>query len=506
MLRPADPVASLSAAAALASGWPRIRVLGTDPSVLEAAFGILQAHLGPLPQADHIEPFDATTGEPWELRVDVPGLDPVRWLTVREALAGFAPELAPGEPLETTAADDLGARTSDWIDAGPLAARLLLDADGQLQRLDLQRTGGHDEAVRAVERDLALALQAADPRLALQGTRGPDTLDTVMHRASGRLGLELAFDARAWQGLDGDEVLALRRAAVQAVGEVLVARHDHPVLRLAPDLHGWLRMDALHLVVWIVAAPVPLLAGDAPLDAAPPPDRPTLEALAADLAGWVHDLELQVVTDTPEVLCEALEHTGVEGVVGGPPRWVQHAGRWRFVPTWRVAPEALAQVPVALLDAPHRWAPGCPVGREADDAWLQRSLVWGRRGMAVRFRDTVRDRDLAPAVTPRLPVPADAALLPALVGALGPHRDALRVVGGLPATPVALGTAQGLELRFQPPGSATHDLLRALIDGLPCGPWVHWWYPPSGELCVALWHPGPGPEAEPGPSAPPRWR
>ena len=265
MIPPSDPLHPPLAVAALASAWPRLRVLADREAAVLDALTTLQRVAGDVPQADVIEPFDPDAGEPWELRCDLPDLSADTWQALRDALRHHEHELSPGAPPEVTRADDLGVRLCDWLDGDGLSARMIVGtADGE-QSLDLRRSSRADADIEVLERQLAEALHEAHPSLRLTSDRGHDTVTPVVHRTSGRLGLELYIGPEVWQGLNGDEVLALRRTAVDALASVVHERRLHPTLQLAPDVLWGTRLGGMVLLVWIVAAHVGALPGDEPV-------------------------------------------------------------------------------------------------------------------------------------------------------------------------------------------------------------------------------------------------
>jgi len=489
---PSDPLYAAHTDAALVSGWPRLRVLCPHAEQLQAERGRLEAVLGPLPQADVIEPFDPSRGEPWELRVDLPGLSAATWASLGPSLPPGDHELTPGCPAEVVAADDLGVRLTEWLDGGGLAARMPVAVDDGAQRLDLQRrSDAVDDAVEALEVELARVLHHHDPRLRLISDRGADTVTPVVHRSSGRPGVELAFDPAGFAGLDGDETLALRRAAVAGLAEVVRRRASEAApLRLAPDPSFSLPLGSLSLVAWIVAPHGAALPGDGVVPDGISPHPVALGQLLRDAAGLVDDLEVQVVAASHEAT-EAVEAAAPRGWRGHTPRWVHTAAGPRFVPTWRAPLDPDVASVVDRLPGDVRLVPGRLVGLEEEDPWLIRYVVWGRERVALRVRDAVRDRDRVPRAQPRDPAADDAALVGPALAALGPLATRLAADGPLPFTPVAHDDRRGVHLRW--PSDlfpTTHELLRQLADAPGLGPWIDWACPRAGGLSVWLWHHG----------------
>ena len=506
MFAPDDPLYALHAEAALASGWPRLRVLCGSADALATVRQRLEQHLGPLSQADEIEPFDADDpADPWELRVDLPGLSAADWPALAALVAEHEHELTPGCPAEVVAADDLGVRLTEWLDGGGIAARLPVAVERGAQRLDLRRRPDVvDDDVRALERELSEALQRHDPHLRLVGDRGADTVTPVVHRTSGRPGLELALDPAAFAAVDGDEVLRRRRAALAALAEVVRARAEHPRLRLAPDPSFELPFGGLSLLAWVVAPHGEPLPGERPLGRGITPHPRALGQLLRDAEGRVHDLEVQVVADTEVALAAVADFPSTTGWRGHTPRWVSVLGddgatTWRFVPTWRVPLSVDIASLLDRLPGDVRVVPGALVGLEEEDPWLIRTVVWGPERLALRVRDAITDRDLEPATADREAQPDDAPLMGAAIMALGPHAAALRSDGALPVRPVTQGEQRGL--CFAWPASElpqAHDILDRLTAAPGVGPWVDWSCPRAGGLRVHIW--------QHGPASPRQWR
>lgn len=491
MIPPSDPLHPPLAVAALASAWPRLRVLADREAAVLDALTTLQRVAGDVPQADVIEPFDPEAGEPWELRCDLPDLSADTWQALRDALRHHEHELSPGAPPEVTRADDLGVRLCDWLDGDGLSARMIVGtADGE-QSLDLRRSSRADADIEVLERQLAEALHEAHPSLRLTSDRGHDTVTPVVHRTSGRLGLELYIGPEVWQGLNGDEVLALRRTAVDALASVVHERRLHPTLQLAPDVLWGTRLGGMVLLVWIVAAHVGALPGDEPVASGLSPHPVALGRLLAT-EGLFHDLEVQVIGTDHDATTEAVRAAGGERWRGGLPRWVRHEQAWHFCPTWRAPADVHTASVVDRLGGTARLVPGLLVGLEEEDAWLLRAHVWGTHAVALRVRDAVRDRDVVPAVQERPPASADPALMAPVFQALGAERvAALQPHEGLPVRPVQQGDRRGLLLSFAAevvPGA--HEVLRALTGLEQAAPWVDWSLPRSGALQAVVWHPG----------------
>ena len=186
MLTADHPLAGLQAEAAVASGWPTLHLFTEDEAGMVAALDRVRGALGPLPQADLIEPWEPV-GEPWELRIDLPGFSPEHWAEISAALpeAVLVPGLRPG----VRAAEDRGERLVDEIEGGGLVAELFYDAvRGGVLTPDLARPSGAED-LRPLEEELAEVLRSVQPDLRFVSDRGADTVQPVVHRSTGRFGV-----------------------------------------------------------------------------------------------------------------------------------------------------------------------------------------------------------------------------------------------------------------------------------------------------------------------------
>lgn len=504
-----DPLDTLATQAALASGWPTLHVYAADEAHLAAARSAVEATLGPLPQADEIEPWDEDDDDPrWELRVDLPDLDPANLPPLHLALQPWAHRWRPGHREGARAAMDLGARFHDRLEAGGIVAHQLLHEDGPLS-LDLARARGGDDALAELEAELAHAVRRVDPAVTFRSDRGDDTVAPVVHRATGRFGVQLSFGADTFEGLDGDEVLARRRALVAALGDVLRARASHPHVRLAPDLLWDTPLGGLDLTAWFVARSVPALPADDTIQPGLSPSADALAALWAD-PSQSEDLELQVVPVQPSMheavavrVAEALRGSDARGAA---PRWLR-APRWVFCPVWRVSgPLPLADLAALEGVAAVRVVPGEPKG--VGDLWpvAVPAWTWGPLRCLLRLRDGLFDRDRLPEAGPRGRRPRDAEVEIQVFAALVASEEP---AGLLPSAPgpgqpiVDVTGREGLEFAFDARAFAEAPLRSALraigAAGHPdLAPVAHYAHR-HDRTVVRLWYRGETIE-------PPRWR
>lgn len=404
------PLAALQAQAALATGWPTLIALRADEAGAEGLRAPLEAVLGALPQLDVIEPFEAE--HPWEVRVDLPDLDAATWERVQAAVPDAA--LVPGLREGARAAWDQGHLEAELLGGPDLYAATTIGVDGGVVGLDLQH-GTPDDEVRHLEHDLALAVQAAGVRLPFASDRGTDTITPVVHRATGRFGVQIAFAPEHLDPLDGEALDALRVAAVQGVAQVVHARTDHPVLRLAPDL-CWDARWGFVITAWIVAPAAPALPGDQAVPRGLSPMLGQVERRLVALGNLAETLEVHVVPERPEAHFELVDRVvelareGDWPLLGGLPRWVRFEHAWHFVPTWRLVPAIwttgrLQDLLLALVELEQveavRLVPGEPEG--LGEAWQQTDPGWhlGPERWMLRLRDGLTDRDRQPATTDR---------------------------------------------------------------------------------------------------------
>lgn len=384
------------AEAAIASRWPTLHLLVADEATAERAEAVLERALGALPHGEILEPGD---DGPWELRVDLPDLSLDALDAIEAALdaAGLpAPLIVPGEPPARRAALDTGALFADTVVVDGVEWRQWLLADGTPAPLDVVRRSGVDAEVVALERELAEAIRTVDPRLVFETDRGPDTVDPIVHRPSGRFGVLATLGRDTLEPFD--DLDALRQGLCAALAGVIRARVDHPRLRLAPDPFrderwGW------GFGLWISAWSVAPSPGDAPIG---PGRWPRGEIVDPAFAGLFDAIELQAVPATADdhlaVALSGADAAADTGATPASPRWVRAPG-WVFAPTWRCPPERIGEVlpRFAAVDAyAVRAVPADPIGLEdlgdlVDSAWHVGELRW-----IGRLRDGRTDRDLAP--------------------------------------------------------------------------------------------------------------
>jgi hypothetical protein len=473
MLPAEHALADLQAQAAVGSGWATVHVRRADEQGLAEARAALESALGPLPQADVIEPYDPDDpDEGWELRIDVPGLD----LFDVDAIRGAVPDavVAPGVRPGMRTAEDLGIRGIEVVGADDVEARLVYDSEeGGVLAPDLARGSGADPSLRDLEIELAEAIRAVRPDLAFRSDRGPDTVQPIVHRGSGRFGVQLVVGDESWEHLPGDEATRLREQIVAALGRVVAARADHAKVRLAPDLAFDLRFG-LSFVLWFVARAVPGLPGDAPTPEGLSPAG--LGALLDGLDGAVEEIELQVVPRTPadhDAVVEqvtALAEAGLP-LLGGMPRWVVWRGAAAFAPSWRVLVEEDPVGPAERLSrlsgvGAVRVVPGSPAGYA--DAWAFADPAWncGARRWFLRVRDGRRDRDALPKVVQRPNQDRDAAIREAVAAAMAAFPASGEALRGPGWRAIADSTGrEGLEIALSA-AAMREGPLRAALDAL----------------------------------------
>lgn len=479
MLPSAHPLAPLQTLAALASGWPTLHLFGDDEASVEAALTALQALLGPLPQADLIEPWSPDDPEPrWELRVDLPDLSAETWHAIQQHLPDAI--LVPGLREGARAAQDLGLLHLEPLHAGDgLIAWMPGDEEGSLTP-DLARARGADAQIQDLEVELAHAIRAIDPAIAFRSDRGPDTVQPVVHRQTGRFGIQLTFGPETFEGLDGDAVAARRQALLTALSSVLARRASHPLVRLAPDVRWDVPLGGLSLLAWILAPAVPALPVDSDVPPGLSPTDPALTALLAD-PSQLESIELQVVPTTPaahdrvvEQITATLSHDGP--VRGALPRWLRVGGRWVFCPIWQVPTPDVGPELRPLLDqlaaldevAALRVVPGEPCG--LGDVWsvCQPAWTWGPLHALVRVRDALTDRDRLPEAAGRPRHPRDAQVEVQAFAALVAAGEPAGLLPGAPGPGRAIVDSagrEGLEFSFDA-RSFSAEPLRSTLSAL----------------------------------------
>ena len=446
MLEPSHPLAALQAQAALSTGWPTLHVFARTEAAILAALSTAEGVLGRLPQADLIQPWEPEdVEEPWELRIDLPELDPARWLLLQDRLikAGTPGGLVAGLSAGSREAIDEGQRAFDYLDGvnKELTAYLHFDADdGGVLSLDLAKRPP-DELMLALEKEFVDAIRTVDPGLSPTTDRGADTLQPVVHRTTGRVGLLLSLDSARLDPLPGDALQQRRRELVTALAGAISRRATHPVVRVAPELQ-WDTRFGLSFLLWLITPPAVHLPGDEAILARAHPAAAARRVEALD--GLVEELELHVVGEHDDVIASVSPLAEEFGLLGGRPRWLQTADGWRFLPTWRwlldgALPDAVNALLTRLPQDIARLVPGEPVGMGED--WPRSDPAWktypGR--WFLRLRSGVQDRDQFVETTERPTTPRD----DDLKGALAPaNPDTVRHLTD------SLGR-EGLELTWQ---------------------------------------------------------
>lgn len=388
-----DPLTRLQLAAAVTSRWPTLHVHTTAETSLLTARAALEAALGPLPQADEIEPWD---DDDWELRVALPGAEVETALTALLAAVPHRAILRPGPTPGIVHDRDIGRPTAESWEHEGVVCELWADFEQGGSGLPDLRRAEPDAELIELEREIVLALQAHGQTACMRTDRGDDTATPVVHRPSGRLGLRLHFPPG--QELPPD-------AALPALAAVVRARAEHPRVRLAPDLRYDLDAGSGY-TLWLLAPPVSGLPGDT----LSPPARGELSRMISGLDDAAPRLELQVVAagDAEQAVAAVTELLpGSDVLFGDLPRWIDSPPR--FAATWRLATDAL---PARALDdwlqrllthpavAAARIVPAAPHGLE--ESWRSLEPAWRTVGDTafLRLRDPLLDRDHHPDLTP----------------------------------------------------------------------------------------------------------
>lgn len=464
-------LSTLASRAALASRWPRLWVSTASEPELVRARSVVEEILGPLPQADELIPF--APSERWALRVDLPSLAPEAWIQVRDALVGVGlqPRLEPADPQHVTEALDRGWLIEERF-GGALCARLLIEPEHGTVHPDLRRVGTLDAVLEALQHEVVALLQRLDPELQLRSDRGPDTLTPVIHRSTGRVGIELDLGRRGWERRD---------AVLEALAGLVLQRAEHAQLQLAPDARLDTRLGGLQVVLWIVAPSADPLPGDGVIEGGV--RQAQLEALSGEILS--EDLELHVLPrdegahdDVVEAIAQI---AGRAGWLGGPPRWASGRRGPRLCPTWRLRSDQLAGVigleAVAGV-AGVRIVPGEPSGLAEGWPVIQPSWRWAGERCLVRLRDARNDRDRLERVEERDATSRDHAIADGLEALVRPILDRR----GRPGLELAAGSEAVEEARLaallQEVGAIDHPAL------LPVGTWG---YTPEG-IRIRLWY------------------
>ncbi len=470
------PSLTLGAVTALATGRPALHVPAADEPVVNAITATLHALFGPLPQLDVIEPAE---DEPFEVRVELPGLTPDRWLAASRALpdAILTPAPYPGQ----REAMDCGLFVPELITGDGVTAQALIDAEaGGLLRPERVRTRVPDDEpdLAALAAEIVDAVRAVDPAITLRSDRGTDAIQPFVHPHTGRYGVEVHLDGVEGAAMAGDEVQRRRVAVLQAIGGVIAARANHERLALAPDV-WWEPVLGLRFLLWVVGPPAAARPGDA--DLAEP--WPAVDGFLPAWSTLFDRIEIAVVTapvdhDEAVLAVANLAETLTVPLSGGRPRWVKLDGEPCFAACWDAplvagiddAVEAIRALPGVRAV---RAAPAGPYGFQewatADAAWWPMS-----DGFALRLHDARTDRDTLPMVAPREPTSRDATAMDALIAAcahLPEEASGLRAVED--------GSARaGLELSL-PREVVQPEVLRRWLDALgnaPASEPTHVWF------------------------------
>jgi len=464
-------------AAAVASGWARLRVLQPAEASLLATQAELETLVGPLAQADVIEPGDPSDPD-WELDVILPGIDVDTAARIDAQLAEHPHAWSTAPSQATASAHHRGLLLEETLRADDVVATCLLSTPHGLLVPDLARVTDLPADLEPLAAALFLALHEADPTLC--PPQAEELVTAAVHRPSGRPGVEMWLPPSAFEGHDGDAVLARRHAVVAAVASVL----REPPVPVDPHLQWWPRLGGMVLWLPLVSPPGPPLHSQPPIADSTTPGPRALAAFLRD-EGFVHDLELQLLEADPHVALDALLAAGGEHAIGAEPTWVPTIDGPLFAPTWRIPLDDVALL--GRLAVAWRVVPGVPVGLDDAAPWLDRYAHWGPERVAVRCRDATVDADRQPLTLPRALTGADTALLQALLPAL-PQLDLKNPEA---IVPVAASDARH-GLRIDAPAAAVPHA-GALLDALTALPhpslasWVDVAFPRSGGLRLHVW-------------------
>ncbi|MCA9491033.1 MAG: hypothetical protein KC621_13985 [Myxococcales bacterium] len=383
----------LRALAALRSGLPTIVASAHGEQDARAVRDRLEDVVGPLPQAWLEEPFD---DEPaWLLRCVLPGLGGATWAHLHQRLRvdGVPCHLEHTDPPGVVEALERGWLEAEVLHAGGLRARRWLVGESD-RRPDLVRPLVDEPWLGALGHAVAQAVRAVHPALVPTSERGPDTVAPIVHRPSGRSGVELYLPA------EPADPLPDRLALLAALEPVVVE------LGLCPDLDWDATLGALTFRLWLAVPPGAPLPGDDPVET---------EAVwdPADLVDHADHVEIQVLpvrpADHDRVVDGAAALAEQAGLGGGPSRWLRTRDGLRFAPVWLADHVPADHVLDALRTLPGagavRVVPGAPHGLQ--DAWPAIDPVWRSvDGVCyARWPDAVPDRDRLERVVDR---PADA--------------------------------------------------------------------------------------------------
>lgn len=260
--------------AALSHPWPTLVVRGATEADARAALAALEAELGELPQAEWIEPWAPDDPEGWEVRVAIPGLDPMTWSAVSDRA-----ELIGGASPARVQAEASGRLVVETLEVDGLRAERLT-LDGEPAPPDVLRRDARGDAVL----DAFFAAVNGHIRRRVSAV-GLEEGRPVLHRRDGRVGVELAFDQAPFEGASPEEAERLRLAilagVVEGLGEVALPAHD--TAAWDDPLGGF------SLVIWLAMPRVTVLPADG--------DDSVDPVLAQGTGGRISAIELQVVPD-----------------------------------------------------------------------------------------------------------------------------------------------------------------------------------------------------------------
>ena len=459
----------------------------------------VESVVGPCPQFDIIEPWSPESGEPWELQVCLPELNadtasavlnaanaaqdaasPVKNAAGASAAARRDIEdqatIGAGETAAVGRALDQGLLVPECFAVEGLAATRITAHDGTPWSADLA-TGKADATLQALSDRWVAAIHARLPQVAIESDRGPDTVDPVVHRTTGRLGARVHLAQMEHPDPEAFRRALLEATATLATGVPTIA-HD----ALLDERWG------TTLVVWLVAPHAEPLPGSAAMTAHRLTTPFAVQGLAASLelivaCGGEH--HVQVAMDVTEL---AQRHGWGQGSL---PRWMPTSDGWTFCACWSSTegpPDALLDELVRVPNLDSAWvAPGEPVGLADQTPLATSHLVPSRHRWWQRLRDAVTDRDWLEVLTEPasgLPALETAPGLPSIYAMFG-EKAPVRVVADSAGRP-------GLEMHLPPTSSqGAHRLLAALgeIDD-PDLAGVGTWGFRNGQLLVRLWKSG----------------
>ncbi|MBT3219144.1 MAG: hypothetical protein HN348_08640, partial [Proteobacteria bacterium] len=311
--------------AGLCSGWPTLHVYAPQEMIIHRALKLVESALGQLPQAELIEPWDLAGDEqeePFELRIDLPDLSASSWEGLRAQLEaiGVEIELVPGMSPGARYCDDTGLMVTDEVIFGDVVARRHFDGEKEEElvlKVMRQFPEEPDAELLRLERDLADAVRSVKSELFFRTDRGMDTVQPVVHRGTGRVGVQVDFV----DDLDSQqEILAV-------VADLICRRADDETVRLSPDLLFSTRLG-LQLTLWFISPPAEVYVMDEVIAAGSSPCTKALSSLLGDVAGLGWGLELQVVPEETGLhrqvvtkLGELARDSSVE-LYGSAPRWL----------------------------------------------------------------------------------------------------------------------------------------------------------------------------------------